>query len=362
MAVKEYKVRHFQEFIEVVSLIGEKKKCKSANPPVLWFRGQRKQSWNLSPTLLRGVQLNPIAGTANASGRAMEEELRKQHYLAKNYHFLSKDPKTNIEWYEVMQHHGVKTRLLDWSESALHSLIFALECFFDEKQYHRAHRISSSPCVWVLEPIEWNIKAIKMVLSNTKLLDKCIDSLNISYRKRRGIKKRYSELILKFDDYIKSDSAEHLKAIFNMSSMMGGIQQKSNSELLYMLEKGELYYCLFYLLTFVYLSTDQKSWREVMPLSIVESYHSERIRAQKGAFSIFPYYEEDALYKSMKKMGIMLDAMEYMRNGNQFLTKIYLYNPDEIAYEVMNSGLNVSWLYPEMPVVANAIEQRKIFY
>ena len=98
-----------------------------------------------------------------------------------------------------------------------------------------------------------------------------------------------------------------------------------------------------------------------MPLAIVESYHSERIKAQKGAFSVFPYYEEDAAVKAAGKMKIPLDAMEYMYRGNHFLHKIQLCNPDEIAFEIMNAGLNVSWLYPEMPVVANAIESREIF-
>ena len=43
-------------------------------------------------------------------------------------------------------------------------------------------------------------------------------------------------------------------------------------------------------------------------------------------------------------MKIPLDAMEYMYKGNHFLHKIQLCNPDEIAFEIMNAGLNVSWL------------------
>lgn len=112
---------------------------------------------------------------------------------------------------------------------------------------------------------------------------------------------------------------------------------------------------------YIYLGNEQQRIHEVMPLSIMELYHSERIRAQKGAFTIFPYYEEDSRFKSAMNLGIPLDAMENMYNGNHFLYKIMLCNPDEIAFEVMNTGVNVSWLYLEMPVVANAIEQREIF-
>ena len=40
-----------------------------------------------------------------------------------------------MEWLEVMQHHQVNTRVLDWSESSIHSLIFAVEAFFDAGRF-----------------------------------------------------------------------------------------------------------------------------------------------------------------------------------------------------------------------------------
>ena len=54
------------------------------------------------------------------------------------------------------------------------------------------------------------------------------------------------------------------------------------------------------------------------------------------------------------------DSMENMDIANNCLHKILLCDPDKIAFEVMNAGINIRWLYPEMPVVANAIENRKI--
>lgn len=362
MAIQKYKAYHFHEFIEIVESIGRHRRSEQCIPPVLWSRGHRETDWNLKPTLMRSVELNSFSGIEHTSGRALEEELRKEHYVAKNYHFMSKDPRTAVEWMEVMQHHGVKTRLLDWSESMIHPVIFSLECFFDNKNYRTEDRINCSPCIWILEPMEWNMVVLRNLLGNHKVIDFCIESLpTTNNQKKRDIRRRLMQLRNELDQYMNVRSAKHLQAVFNLSSMMGELQGMQTRDLLYVLQHGELYYCLSYLLVHVYMDT--KLWKvgEVLPLSIVEPYHSERIRAQIGAFSIFPYYEEDNLYQTAKGLNISLDAMEYMHSGNQFLHRILLCNPDEIAFEVMNSGCNVTWLYPEMPIVANTIEQRKIY-
>ena len=315
----------------------------------------------LRPTLVRDVELDQrgTAGIEGSSCRAVEEELRRQHYIAKNYHFLSKKPESHLGWMEVMQHHGVKTRILDWSESMIHSLIFALECFFNNKEYRVQDRLESSPCVWIFEPIKWNTIVLEEIVKNKKLLESCILSLPV--QGRAEIRSRMDLLQTDLEDYLAVKSAGHMSKLFNLSSIVGEVQRMETEELLWNLVHGEFYYCLFYLLMHIYLRTFPLELGDAMPLSIVESYHCERIRAQKGAFSIFPYYEEGKQYKNAKKLKIYLDAMENMGKGNTCLHKVRLRAPDRIAYEVMNAGLNVTWLYPEMPVVANAIEQRKIF-
>ena len=361
MAVHQYKVYSFQQYIEVVTEIGNAKKIGAYTPPVLWSRGHQISDWNLKPTLLRDVELNPVAGLSNATGRAMEEELRKQHYVARNYHFLMKEPQSDLEWYEVMQHHGVKTRLLDWSESTLHSLIFALECFFDNQKFRKEDRVRCSPCVWILEPINWNMAALEKILENHKLVEILLNEIaGISGTDVNQILMRTRDLKKNLDPYLTLASIGHLKGIFNLSSMVGELRTKRYRDFVELLKNGEIYFCLAYFLTKIYMSEKLQKIQEVMPLSIVESYHSERIRAQKGAFTIFPYYEEDSVYKNAQKLNIQLDAMENMTSGEQFLHKISLCHPEKIAFEVMNAGLNLSWLYPEMPVVANAIEMRRV--
>lgn len=156
------------------------------------------------------------------------------------------------------------------------------------------------------------------------------------------------------------DTVKHLKGIFNLSSILDEFQGMQKEDLENLLIKGDMYYCIIYILIQTYMRTDLQKYYEVLPLGIVEAYHSERIRAQRGVFTLFPYYEENSFYQAAAKMNIPLDSMEFMKDGNIFLHRISLNNAEEIAYELINSGLNVSWLYPEMPVVSNAIERRGV--
>lgn len=56
-----------------------------------------------------------------------------------------------------------------------------------------------------------------------------------------------------------------------------------------------------------------------------------------------------------------MDAMEYNPYARDCLHKIIVSNPQKVAGELMANGINVSWLYPELPIVANEIEYHRIF-
>ena len=61
-------------------------------------------------------------------------------------------PANNWDWYFVMQHYGAPTRLLDWTEGALHGLYFAL----------RNNYGYDDAAVWVLNPWKFNKKTVGM--------------------------------------------------------------------------------------------------------------------------------------------------------------------------------------------------------
>ena len=82
----------------------------------VWFRGQADASWPLVPGLLR-LQL-PAEQEKNMLARF---RLRAMGLLEQ--YPPDDDP---ARWLFLMQHHGLPTRILDWSESALCAAFFAI--------------------------------------------------------------------------------------------------------------------------------------------------------------------------------------------------------------------------------------------
>jgi hypothetical protein len=99
-----------------------------------WFRGQSDTNWDLIPRIYR---------SKNTHNNYEREMTRDFQLFSPQY--ISHLPNNMLEWLFIMQHHGLATRLLDWTESSLVALYFAVDNF--------SHQNDSS--VWILNP--WSL-------------------------------------------------------------------------------------------------------------------------------------------------------------------------------------------------------------
>lgn len=88
------------------------------------FRGQRNSNWNIESSLERF--LKPIGFSDFA--RKLEDYFISE-FRARAHHYISRDmlPKTKLGWLSLMQHHGVPTRLIDFTEAPFIALFFAFD-------------------------------------------------------------------------------------------------------------------------------------------------------------------------------------------------------------------------------------------
>ncbi len=89
------------------------------------FRGHASDSWLLESTLERA--LKPIGWDSDVA--KVTEEYCLFEFKARAHHYVSQEelPSSKLGWLSLMQHHGVPTRLLDFTESPFIALFFAFD-------------------------------------------------------------------------------------------------------------------------------------------------------------------------------------------------------------------------------------------
>lgn len=369
--IKEESVTSLGDYLECVGDIarGNEARKPTALPPhrllspyLLWFRGISNRHHDLIPSLYRQKELFPKGGDSDDikyTLRHFAEDVRTQHYIAKNYHFFSKIPTSRVEWLEVMQHHSVKTRVLDWSESSLHSAIFAVEAFLDGLKYTKEKRQHSSPCVWTLNPQNVNREIFQMIEEDKGLFEALTEEIELTKNETDKTFDKLKDICSSIK--IKDDNTgdiDHLRAIVNLASINDELN-RDRARLKQMLLNDEQF-ILSYLLSRIYSDGYLLEDRKFPPLAIVEPYHSVRIRSQKGVFTVFPHYKEHAIDSDLRKSGLDPNAMQRNAIVKKYLWRINIDDPERLASDLISNGILDSWLYPELPTVAYELEGRKV--
>ena len=108
------------------------------NATEVWWRGQAKATWDLIPCVYHQSTMDDVAHyERNITARFMRKARTRHSNCPLQDDFSG--------WLFFMQHHGLPTRLMDWSDSALVAAYFACR---DEAE--------SDAALWALNPFEFN--------------------------------------------------------------------------------------------------------------------------------------------------------------------------------------------------------------
>lgn len=108
-----YPTTEVKNFAELLSVF------ENFNPKFTFFRGVVNKDFDLLPTVSRmGVEQNKVYKV---------EKVIFENFKQQAIPFLEFTPRDEWEWLALAQHHGLPTRLLDWSKNPLVSTYFAVE-------------------------------------------------------------------------------------------------------------------------------------------------------------------------------------------------------------------------------------------
>jgi FRG domain len=158
--LKVHKVESLRQYMELIEEAMEPHEA-------LWFRGSALASYSLVPTLYRHpghLDVDEILG--------LEEEVI-QRFRERGAPYERVPSSDTWEILFLMQHFGVPTRLLDWTENPYIGLFFALTSLRPNTDEPAA--------VWILQPAAWNQAALADISYDGAILSIGNDALD-SYR------------------------------------------------------------------------------------------------------------------------------------------------------------------------------------
>lgn len=333
--IKEYNVTSFEEFAreiqEPISLIRNSiKYLLGETEAKIWYRGQSNAKYGLLPSIMRRTTNNKykfnylaqyqryLFGEFKFQGDGTAEMHDRSHYGISDYLAL-------------MQHYGVSTNLMDWSENAFTALYFALENVL----INQTANVEHDAALWIFSPQLYN-EARKYMILNEAGKAPCTEA---AYRASMKTTEGY-------DGMIPNISVSQNESLYDMF-LLGNIQYESPNQLGYQEEK----------------KLNGRKEMAYLPVAAYTSRLNPRIKAQSGIFVAFNLYTEPSKnteydYMALNKIQDYYFQCCERKTKEQFLYKIQI-NKDavkDIAACVGSMGINTAVIYPELENIGKKIK------
>jgi len=148
---KEITVRTLSELLAAV----ERVQAGATNS--LWYRGVGDVKYKLVPALYRHKK------TKGADGLAALERQIMTRFRQRSLPYHSRPLGDDWDALFFMQHYGVPTRLLDWTENPFVALHFAMMSAKGVVSAGGKLSFSADATLWILDPVAWNRHALRHI-------------------------------------------------------------------------------------------------------------------------------------------------------------------------------------------------------
>jgi hypothetical protein len=152
--VPEKRIDSFRKYIALV----ERMQSKANNS--LWFRGCGNRKQVLIPSLYRHKKKKKKADIEELESRLMTR------FRQRSIPFVNRPLNEDWDTLFFMQHYGIPTRLLDWTENSFIAFYFAvMSARFSVSRAGGTDapkfKFSRDATIWILDPVAWTIHALE---------------------------------------------------------------------------------------------------------------------------------------------------------------------------------------------------------